>query len=119
LRDVTIDQGAFSIFSHDTKFTGCFRAYPDDDFEIYAFIGMRGNSRAEYVQAKLTPNDSPALWSGDFLQIPEEGRPSFAVSEVALRELRLPSTAPTRPYEFLRSDVRVHIDECPDFTYFQ
>jgi len=125
LRDVTIDQGAFSIFSHDTKFTGCFRAYPDDDFEIYAFIGMRGNGQPEYVRAFLNPGSAGSdlyLGGGQFNEVndePDAARPTFDVAEVALRDLKTLQIDETRPREFLRSDVDVVIEDCPDFTYFQ
>jgi hypothetical protein len=31
LRDITLDRGAFSDLSHNSKFTPCFRVYPDVD----------------------------------------------------------------------------------------
>lgn len=132
LRDVTLDSGAFSDLSHNSKFTPCFRVWRDPDFLIDVFIGMR-NGGGEYVRLTLDKDSLPSLVQQvdvvngrpvydffDITDVAEANLPQFRVNEVAFGDLRSrDDDAPVRPFELIRSDVSVVLEKCPSFSYFQ
>lgn len=128
LRDITLDRGAFSDLSHTSKFTPCFRVYPDIDGSIEIYMGLRTAGADTIVFATLANNGSPALVDSNgvrsFASFGPGNEPKFTVKEVAFSTLGLPADDSSvlgeagRPYLFLDSDVSVTLEECPEFSYF-
>lgn len=125
LRDITLDRGAFSDLSHNSKFTPCFRVYPDDDAEIELFIGLRTAGADTVVFANMNAKNAGLVDAdGTVNSFPFAIVPKFQVKELAFSTLGLPADdsdvkgKPGRPYLFLDSDVSVTLEECPEFSYF-
>ena len=132
LRDAVIDKTSpFSLLSHWSKFTPCFRAYPDSNYVIEAFIPMVSFNKTsaglggEVVRATLgsglvgTRPGSSALQVLSPLSSNYALRPQFSVSELSFENLDRPGFNPLRPLVALPSDVYVILEDCPAFTYFQ
>jgi hypothetical protein len=128
LRDITLDRGAFSDLSHTSKFTPCFRVYPDVDGSIEIYIGLRTTGADALVFATLDNDGVPPLVDSagvrSFDSFGPGNEPKFTVKEVAFSTLGLPADDSSvlgeagRPYLFLDSDVSVTLEECPEFSYF-
>lgn len=130
LRDVVVDRVPFSVRSHFSKFTPCFRIWPDADYRIDVFLLMSGakasNIGGEIVYATLTDQGLVIPAAGgnparllDIAPIDYTLRPKFVVNEVAFANLTQTTTTETRPRTQLDSDVSVLLDTCPTFSYFQ
>lgn len=130
LRDVVVDRVPFSVRSHFSKFTPCFRIWPDEDYRIDVYLLMSGaknsNIGGEIVFASLSDQGLVIPASGgnparllDIAPIPYQLRPKFSVNEVAFANLTLAGTTTGRPRTVLDSDVSVLLDTCPTFSYFQ
>lgn len=118
LRDITLDTGVFSDLSHKSKFTPCFRIFPDDDYLVEAYISMRG-AAGGFVRAQLRDgvNGNAVVVDG---AIDEDALDNavFDVAEGRLDDLVGDQTDETRPLEFFGTDVSVQIEDCPEFSYF-
>ena len=67
--------------SHKSKFTPCFRVFPDDDFQIEVFMGMRGSPNT-VVRALLDSDDAPSLVQNGEVVFDPENPPQLRVEEV-------------------------------------
>jgi len=135
LFDVILDRSAFTINSHTSKFTPCFRAsFPEvEKFEIY--IGMRSTSGPDGVVRAIFnfagTDEVTQSTSSNSLEF--ESSKTFidsvgdraVVREVVFSALGLNETlfeetiqgTRGRPYLLLPSDVTVTLEKCPTFTY--
>jgi len=126
LRDVVVDRTPFSVRSHFSKFTPCFRVWPDTNYRIDVFLMMSGGSGTniggEIVYATLDdqglviPGNPPTLL--DIAPIAYPLRPKFEVNEIAFANLTQTTTT-GRQRTRLDSDVSILLDTCPTFSYFQ
>jgi len=128
IRDAVLDRAPFSLLSHYSKFTPCFRVYPDVNGEIGVFIGFGGKTAPKdatvvvgqlLVGPLLDTSTNPPTFkplSADFTQ-----RPQFLVSEVVLANLVNPLANPPveLPETLLLSDVSMLLDTCPSYQYFR
>lgn len=129
LRDVVVDRMPFSIRSHFSKFTPCFRIWPDEDYRIDVYLLMSGAKNStiggQIVYATLTDQGLVIPAAGgnparllDIAPIDYTLRPKFVVNEVAFANLT-EGTTTGRQRTLLDSDVSVLLDTCPTFSYFQ
>jgi len=124
LRDITLDRGAFSDLSHNSKFTPCFRIYPDSDGKIEVFIGMRSAVNGGIVRGLLEIADTDLIASGEVQPFDDVDLADFTVTEIAFSTLGIATPSPVvegsseRPYVQVDSDVTIELEDCPAFSYF-
>jgi hypothetical protein len=127
LQSITLDRGAFSDLSHHSKFTPCFRIYPDEDGKIEVFIGMRSANGGGLVRAVLHNADGQFVQGNQvrtFAQIDASHLANFQTTEIVFSSLGLPLNfaevegTDQRPFIQLDSDVTVQLEDCPTFSYF-
>jgi len=134
LYDVILDRNPFSLLSHYSKFTPCFRVNADPKtslslLDIGVFIGFALKvtpKHATVVVGQLaaplggglvnTSTNTIIPLNPDFTK-----RPQFTVSELVLANLVNPNANPAvpLPVTVLLSDVSMLIDNCPAYSYFQ
>lgn len=108
----------FSDLSHKSKFTPCFRVFPDPDYVIEAYISMRG-AAGGFVRAQLRDGvNGNAVVVDNAIDEDALDNAVFDVVEGRLTDLVGDQTDETRPLEFIPSDVSVEIEDCPEVSYF-
>jgi len=119
LRDITLDAGVFSDLSHRSKLTPCFRVFPDEDYQVEVYIGMR-NAAGQVVRGLLEDANGNNLVDAGAVVFDEQAPPAFDVREVVFGDLVGDQDDTTRPYELLPSDVTIELEPCAEtFSYFE
>jgi len=130
LFDAVLDRTPFSLLSHFSKFTPCFRVPPlpsGSNGEISVFIGFGGKKAQTHptvvLGTLLVNNTLFNATTGTFIPLSPDftQRPQFFVEEVELANLINPNAQPAvqDPVTSLLADVSILIDNCPAYTYFQ
>ena len=124
LRDITLDGGVFSDLSHRSKFTPCFRLFPDEDYQVEVFIGMSaGNQVVRGIlqdggAVNLVENGAFTFDDDDQSDTPPlpEGI-TIPTNEIVFADL-VGDQDSLRPFEQVPSDVTIEVESCPEFRYF-
>jgi len=127
LFDAVLDRTPFSLLSHYSKFTPCFRVSPSASGEIGVFIGFGAKKAQKHptvIFAFLQTNGTIFnATTNSFIPLSPDftHRPQFTVQELELANLVNPNVTPAvqQPVTTLLSDVSILLDNCPAYTYFQ